>query len=547
MTPHAAPPHETTPMAERFFNTTGPVVVEHHYCIPPLQRFDLEEVLRLIGQQRYFVLHAPRQTGKTSALLGLRDLLNEGTEYRCVYTNVEPGQTARGDVAAGMRTVLAGISEEALIANGDDFLDGMWEQALARAGPHGALRQALGRWSLNDPKPLVLLIDEIDTLVGDTLISVLRQLRAGYVNRPAAFPQSVVLCGVRDVRDYRIHSGSEGETVTGGSAFNIKAKSLRLGDFDEADIRALLGQHTAETGQEFTDGALAAVWDQSRGQPWLVNALADQACFENEAGRDRARAIDQEAVMDAREALVLARQTHLHKLADQLREERVRRVIEPVLSGATSGAASPDDVEYVRDLGLLARRGTARIANPIYREVIPRELMYAREAEIAHETEWYVKPDGDLDMDGLLAGFQGFFREHSEHWIERFQYKEAGPQLLLQAFLHRIVNAGGRIEREYALGRRRTDLLIVWPPRPKGAAAPGAPAHRHVVECKILRGGLEAAIREGVEQTLDYMDKCRAESGHLVIFDRDAATPWEEKLYRREESLDERAVTVWGA
>ena len=537
-------------MAERFFNTTGPVVAEDHYCIPPLGRLDLEEVLRLIDAKRYFVLHAPRQTGKTSALLALRDLLKERGAYRCVYTNVETGQTARGDVAAGMRTVLAGISEEALVALDDDFLDGTWEQALARAGPHGALRQALGRWSLNDPRPLVLLIDEIDALVGDTLISVLRQLRAGYASRPAAFPQSVILCGVRDVRDYRIHSESAGEIIAGGSAFNIKAKSLRLGDFDEADMRALLGQHTEETGQAFTEGALAAVWDQSRGQPWLVNALADQACFENKAGRDRSRAIDGEAIMAAREALVLARQTHLDQLAKKLDEERVRRVIEPVLSGDAGGAdrASPDDVEYVRDLGLLAPDGTARIANPIYREVIPRELMYAREAEIAHETEWYVKPDGGLDMDGLLRGFQGFFREHSEHWLERFQYREAGPQLLLQAFLQRIVNGGGRIEREYALGRRRTDLLIVWPPvRPGGTADPGAPARRHVVECKILRGSLEATIREGVAQTLDYMDRCRAGSGHLVVFDRDESKPWDEKLYRRGESLDGRAVTAWGA
>jgi len=445
--------------------------------------------------------------------------------------------------------VLAELSEEALIALGDGFLDQNWERTLARGGPHGALRQTLRRWCLNDPKPLVLLIDEIDTLVGDTLISVLRQLRAGYVDRPRAFPQSVVLCGVRDVRDYRIHSESAGEIIAGGSAFNIKAESLRLGDFDEADMRALLGQHTEETGQAFTEGALAAVWDQSRGQPWLVNALAYQACFRNKAGRDRSRAIDGEAVMDAREALVLARQTHLHKLADQLQEERVRRVIEPVLSGGDgTDRVNPDDVEYVRDLGLLARSGPRRIANPIYREVIPRELMYPDEDMILHEPEWYVKPDGDLDMDGLLEGFQGFFREHSEHWIERFQYKEAGPQLLLQAFLQRIVNGGGRIEREYALGRRRTDLLIVWPPvRPGGAAEPGTPARRHVVECKILRGGLAATIREGVAQTLDYMDRCRGESGHLVVFDRDDSKPWDEKLYRRAESLDGRAVTVWGA
>ena len=536
-------------MAERFFNTTGPVVARDHYCVPPLGRFDLEEVLGFIDAKRYFVLHAPRQTGKTSTLLALRDLLNGGGRYRCVHADVEAGQTARGDVEQGMRATMTALAREARLTLGDDRLGESWAGLIETVGPHAVLLESVTRWCEADRRPLVLLLDEIDTLVGDTLISVLRQLRAGYTNRPSAFPQSVILCGVRDVRDYRIRSASADEIVTGGSAFNIKAESLRLGDFEEADARTLIGQHTAETGQEFTEDALAAVWDQSRGQPWLVNALAYQACFRNRPGRDRARAIHREAVMEAREELVLSRQTHLHQLADKLREERVRRVIEPLLSGDASVAnrAGAEDVEYVRDLGLLARRGPRRIANPIYREVIPRELVYADEDMILHEPEWYVKEDGDLDMHALLEGFQGFFREHSEHWIERFEYKEAGPQLLLQAFLHRIVNGGGRIEREYALGRRRTDLLIVWPPRPGGGAAAGAPPRRHVVECKIRRGSLAAAIREGVAQTLDYMDRCGGESGHLVIFDRDESKSWEDRLHRREEWLGGRRVTVWGA
>ena len=303
-------------MVERFFNTSGPVVPAKHYSIPPLERLDLDDVLRLVRDERYFVLHAPRQTGKTSALLALRDLLNAGSEYRCVYTNVETAQTARGSVEAGMRTILGGLADRALLTLGDDYVEANLEAFLAAEGPHGALRRALTRWSLNDPRPLVLFLDEIDALLGDTLISVLRQLRAGYDQRPAAFPQSVILCGIRDVRDYRIHSESTGGIIAGGSAFNIKAASLRLGDFDEADVRALLGQHTEETGQEFTEGALAAVWNQSRGQPWLANALAYQACFENKANRDRSRTIDEEEIMEAREELILSRQADLHQLAD---------------------------------------------------------------------------------------------------------------------------------------------------------------------------------------------------------------------------------------
>ena len=124
--------------------------------------------------------------------------------------------------------------------------------------------------------------------MGGTLLSVLRQLRSGYDLRPAAFPQSVVLCGVPDVRDYRIRSTAEQAMVAGGSAFNIRAASWRLGDFSRDDGLALIGQHTAETGQTFTTGALETIWRQTRGQPWLVNALVDDACLRDKgAGTGR--------------------------------------------------------------------------------------------------------------------------------------------------------------------------------------------------------------------------------------------------------------------
>ena len=168
-----------------------------HYQIPPLERIDLDEVLGLVRDKKYFVLHAPRQTGKTSALLALRDLLNGGNAggYRCVYANVEAGQAARENVAEGMRAVLSQLSLRASLTLGDDSLERICRNALDSAGPMGALSVVLSRWAAADPTPLVLLIDEIDALVGDTLLSVLRQLRAGYDQRPSAFPHSIVLCG----------------------------------------------------------------------------------------------------------------------------------------------------------------------------------------------------------------------------------------------------------------------------------------------------------------------------------------------------------------
>ncbi len=128
----------------------------------------------------------------------------------------------------------------------------------------------------------------------------------------------------------------------------------------------------------------------------------------------------------------------------------MRRVVEPLLSGGDEGTFTARDLEYVRDLGLVSPDSPPRIANPIYAEVVPRELTYAAQAGLVHDAAWYVNADGSLDVDKLLAAFQTFFREHSEHWIGRFDYAEAGPQLLLQAFLQRIVNGGGRIEREWS-------------------------------------------------------------------------------------------------
>ena len=516
-----------TKASPRFFNTEGPVVPGKHYCIPPVDRIRLPRLMDLIARERYFVMHAPRQSGKTSSLRALRDRLNDGDQYRCVYVNVEPAQALRGNVSKAMETIFTQLK---WWAEADERTKGLAALAPGAGDPvdtGSGLQMVLSRWASADPRPLVVLIDEIDSLVGDTLISVLRQLRAGYSERPRRFPQSVILCGVRDVRDYRIQTGS-GDIITGGSAFNVKAESLRVGDFTEAEVRALLAQHTEDTGQEFTEEATEAVWRQTCGQPWLVNALALHSVRGSNAS------IDAATVMDARETLIRRRDTHIDQLAHKLTEDRVRRVIDPMLVGGDRRHTYLD-LEYVRDLGLVSRDLPLRMANPIYAEVIPRELTAVVPDDIWQRTEWYVASDGSLLLADLLAAFQEFFRENSEAGLGGFDYPEATAQLLLQGFLQRIVNSGGRVEREYALGRRRTDLLILWGCR------------CYVIELRILRRGLDRTIETGVAQTADYMDRCGADEGHLVIFDRARDKRWDEKLYRRRETVDGTTVQVWGA
>ena len=280
------------------------------------------------------------------------------------------------------------------------------------------------------------------------------------------------------------------------------------------------------------------MWEQTRGQPWLVNALAKEMCFEHEAVRLRQPPIAEHEVYEAREALIPAARDPPRPVGGQAARAQGAAVIEPLLSGGDA-KYSDRDREYVRDLGLVAPDPPLRIANRVYAEVVPRELTWVLEDQMPQQTAWYVEPDGSLNLDKLLAAFQQFFRENSEHWVERAEYREAGPQLVLQAFLHRVVNGAGRIEREYALGSRRVDLLIIWPSR---TGSPG----RFVVECKLLRGGRAQTVEKGLEQTAAYMDLCGAGAGHLVIFDVRPGKSWGDRVFREDRVGEGRRIVVWG-
>lgn len=256
-------------------------------------------------------------------------------------------------------------------------------------------------------------------------------------------------------------------------------------------------------------------------------------------GQNRETEITVDKILQAKENLIMRRDTHLHQLTDKLKEERVRRVLIPLLSGTMEAEKIPeDDIEYVADLGLIRKKPQLVIANRIYREIIPRQLTYSTQLTINQESSWYTGNDGRLDMDKLLTAFQDFFRKNFESWVDGFQYHEAGPQLLLQAFLQRVINGGGRVDREYGLGRRRTDLLVTWPTK-KGV-------QEVVLELKIRYGSLETTIREGLEQARDYMDKCGTDEGYLLVFDRSSNTTWEEKIFKQEKSINGVTIKIYG-
>ena len=513
--------------------------------IDPLSRIDLPEIESLIAGKRYFILHAPRQTGKTTALLALMHYLNAQGKYRVLYANIENAQAMRGDVDRGVAVICSVIARSAKLYLHDTRLSAWLQQEGALTPSGDKISELLAYWSENTDKPVILLLDEVDALVGDTLISLLRQIRAGYAQRPDAFPQAMILCGVRDVRDYRIHT-SHNEIITGGSAFNIKAVSLRLGNLSRAETEALWQQHEDETGQVIDSAIYPELWEDTAGQPWLVNALALEVTWNDREARDPNVPITLERYKAARERLIQSRATHLDQLTDKLSEPRVRGIVAAILEGEASlDKFVSDDLQYIEDLGLIKQKPMLTISNRIYREIIPREITWPTQVVITHEQHWYLDAKRRLDMKKLLAAFQQFFREQSDVWLEKFDYKEAGPQLLLQAFLQRIVNGGGRLNREYGLGRRRTDLFLEWPV--DEAQGYHGPVQRVVIELKILHKGLEATVQQGLLQTADYADRCGADECHLIIFERRPEVSWDKRIWMRMEVVGKRLISVWGA
>jgi len=510
-----------------FFNTAGPCDPRFHHMLPAAER--LPEARDLVAEGGYFVVHAPRQTGKTTTLRALAKALTAEGEYAALHFSCETGEPAGDDYAAAQRAVLDSIRQwaKADLEEAELRPPGAWPEA----GPLNLLSEALSAWASACPRPLVLFFDEIDALRGVSLKSVLRQLRAGYPLRPDVFPWSVVLCGLRDVRDYKAASGGDAERFGTASPFNVKVESSRLADFTSPEVAELLGQHVRETGQPFSEEALARVFELTRGQPWLVNALAREAT--RKMGIEPPDPITAEHIDEAKERLILARATHLDSLVARLTEPRVRRVVEPLLAGTLAGGDRyDDDLSYVRDLGLVADDRPLRVANPIYREVIPRVLGAAAEGQVLAEPRSFVRSDGTLDLHRLLEEFAAFWREHGEILAAGMPYHEVAPQLVLMAYLQRVVNSGGYIDREYGVGRGRIDMLMRWPHEGEDGVRRW---QREALELKVWRSGRADPLSTGLTQLEAYLDRLGLDQGVLVVFDRrdEASSPPERTRFER--------------
>ena len=516
----------------RTFNTEGPCNPLKHYMVDALRGMG-GELSTLVEGGKYFVIHAARQSGKTTVLRSLAAKLIKTGKYYALYCSLE---TLEGvdDAAVGIPAILDTV-KNALINYSMPKASSFGSEANMNA-PYGALQSSFVAYCRSLDKPFVLLIDEADCLSGATLISFLRQLRSGYVNRDdVPFIAALALTGMRDIRDYRNDYRQPSQTLGSSSPFNVVAATMSLNNFTRDEIGMMYGQYTEETNRSFSEDAVDFIWEQTQGQPWLVNAIARNA-LKLIKSDDFYSPINIDIATVAVQSLITGRETHFDSLAARLHETRVQRIIEPIITGKKSAISrNSDDYGYVRDMGLIRDdKGQAEPANPIYGEIIVRALNRDVQEEIdaqKYQIPVYIKNNA-IDMDSLLCDFQIFWRENEEIWHKKYDYQEAAPQLILQAFLQRVINGGGSISREMAAAAGRVDLCVAYC------------GNRYPIELKIKRD--ESTYAKGVEQILSYMDKLGCKQGWLVIFDRSKNIPWDKKLYKRMEVRGDNTVTVFG-
>ncbi|MDR1872585.1 MAG: AAA-like domain-containing protein [Deltaproteobacteria bacterium] len=549
-------------LAIKKFNTAGPCVPSKHYMLPVLSR--VTNVDDMIEGEFYFILHAPRQSGKTTYLQFLTNKINAEKRmyaFACSVANLKTitdRDVAMNELAGQINRALkiSGVKKLKDLAFSDD--------AIPQSVSTVKISNFLNYLSVNLDKDLVVFFDEADCLEPSPLITFLAQIRDGYNDRDrgpdSKFPKSLALVGLRDIRDRLIHVRPDEASKGLASPFNIKKKALTLPNFKEEEIASLYRQHTDASGQIFEDFAVTRAWRWTKGQPWLVNALAYEAVVEI-LKNDYSKTITGSHIDEAAEILIKRRDAHIDSLLERLKEPRVIRVMDSVFAGTLGKVVkNDDDKKYCQDLGLvtLDEEGKLRPANAIYSEVMPRlltdQIQSALDDDIA-KIKWN---DGQkIFMSNLLKEFQNFWRKNAFTFLLRInntdlhtqaviknkleslplayeisatdslsfigrvkeaialQYDEAAYSLLLFAFLQKVLNGGASVHCQFAQGRGSVDLGVIF----KG--------HEYLVECKLLgRKPLEISL----ERLKKYLIASGEKEGWLVIFDRDRNKNWKEKI-----------------
>ncbi|MDR1080743.1 MAG: AAA-like domain-containing protein [Deltaproteobacteria bacterium] len=561
------------------FNIESACRPNEHYMLPIFDR--CPKINEMIDGKKYFLIHSPRQSGKTTVLKNLTNQINKDGKYYAVWcplsrlTKISDDADAMNGVVSAIRTGLKTSSIPILKQKYSEY------QYVSTLSEREKVDEFLYRLTTELDKETILFFDEMDTLTGSPLylfLSILKDFFDSRTSDPIMYPRSIALVGTKDIREALDKIIPENELTGRPSPFNISPFSLTLPNFNIDEVEKLYAQHTQACDQIFERNAIERAWHWSEGQPWLVNALANEV-IANQLNNDFSQNITGENIDKAAYTLISSKLSHIQSLKNRFAEKRISKVLFALFGGTKdlSEAVTSDDIQIVVDLGLvkmvqdnISGESAFHVSNPIYQSVIVKALTSPLQNAIPDEI---VKPyinSTSIDMKGLIASFQTYWQQNSgmftssdfinktinlsvrnawkslgiirdnimsKEFIKAFKKNfinatnESLAHLVFFSFIQKLVNGGvDSVTREYALGNSRADICIIYNKR------------IYPIELKIK--GV-STYKHSIEQLHGYMDKCGADEGWLLIIDKDLDKPWTDKIRNAVEPYKGKTIHVF--
>ena len=505
----------------RRFGTQGPVNPEQHYVVPRTE--ELTEFIKRVKEGRYIVIFAPRQTGKTTFFQrAVAALTAEDLTYFPIQLNFEIYvDCSRSEFYESLTKQIRKEIERVFQKRGET-LDAALKHFLDNAQITNHLSmmeffeqvQRFLKVGKNGQK-VILIIDEFDGIPTSALKGFLHAFRHTYVtDTTLQCPHSLGIVGVKSIvqLDYD-------RSV---SPFNIH-DDFALPNFTLAQVQELLGQYTAEVGQDFAPEAIEAIHKQTGGQPFLVNRLAQILTEELDIPKTETLTITH--FSEAHEQLLEERNTNIEHLLTNIRKDRRFEIIlMRIVSYENSVPFNPDNdiINELATYGVITK-GTDRrceIVNPIYLYRIVqafKPLVNGLERDYFPEDTdgfQYLTDTGQIQMERLLDNFRDFIARAGHRILQVPETpQEFIGQHLLFAYLGQFVTSvNGAMYMEVPTGRGRMDLIILHNQR------------KYVVETKIWRS--ERSYSQGKQQLVAYLSTEDVTEGYYVVFDhREAPEP----------------------
>jgi hypothetical protein len=492
---------------KRIFEGSGEVNVEESYYVPleNVTNTNKQDMKTMIDRGRYFSIFAPRQSGKTTFFKETcRQLQNDPTYVTIILNFQDYHNLNKSQFYALIEKSLYGQLKNRL-----NELDCEKFEAVNRFLDHHHLTDHISFRFLFEElnqliqlKKIVIFIDEFDGIPLKELQNFLTSLRGLYqqykgVKQKALY--SVGLVGIRNIP----------KLIVGGvSPFNI-ADQVNLPPFSLNNVRDLYAQYTEEANQPFTEEAVIKVYEETAGQPWLVNRLGAILTLDIKPGT--IEPIDEKNVEQAIQLLLREKNDHF----DNLYEKAVlyKETFVEIVFDHVKYRAAHKEQSWLEQYGLIKEKnGNAIVANNIYKARFLDTFFDEANVPVTGElpmTE-YRLPDGRLHMERILLDFGQYIAQIGVRTFYREEkpYEKTG-QFLLTAWLYQFVRGGkGELRYEVLSGFGRMDILLTYKET------------RYIIETKINRHNLTRTREDGIAQVSGkYLASESVEEGYLVIFD----------------------------